>query len=158
MRLQLRPKDTIRDVLRRNRELSLHAYENKDVPFERVVDELAVSRELTTHPIFQVMLVLRNVDETALQFDGVHVEEVDLSMDSAKFDLTVWAEEHGDALDLGFEYAADLFDRHRIEAMAEQFVAFIAHAVAKPDTLVAEVPLLTDRQRTQLLNTLRPSR
>src|SRR5262249_29218222 len=70
------------------RETGLGGYAHQDMPFERVVDEIAPDRNLSRTPLFQVMLVLQNAPEAGLRVPGLELEVVELESGTSKFDMT----------------------------------------------------------------------
>ena len=57
LRVSFAGDPSFRALLRRVREVAVEAYQNQDLPFEKLVAELAPQRELSHSPIFQAMFV-----------------------------------------------------------------------------------------------------
>ncbi|HEX2079919.1 MAG TPA: amino acid adenylation domain-containing protein, partial [Longimicrobium sp.] len=147
LRTDLSGDPPFRRLLHAVRETTLEAYAHQDLPFERLVEEVAPERSLTHSPVFQAFFVLQNVEEGALSMPGVQAERMPLSAAAAKHDLTLAAVEGGDGLQLALFYRTALFDASTIRRLLGQLRVLLQAAAANPDARVSALPLLTDEDR-----------
>ncbi|MFC4121996.1 non-ribosomal peptide synthase/polyketide synthase, partial [Nonomuraea zeae] len=157
LRADLSGDPTFRELLDRVRESSLAAFEHQDVPFERLVEDLAPSRSLARHPLFQVMLNVQNTGEAALELPGVRAAGLPAGESAAKVDLEVLVGEVFDAdgapagLRGTMVAAADLFDRGTAEVLVTRLALVLAAVSADPLTRVSEVEVLDAGERRRVL-------
>nr|WP_275883849.1 non-ribosomal peptide synthetase [Streptomyces sp. FXJ1.172]WEO94732.1 amino acid adenylation domain-containing protein [Streptomyces sp. FXJ1.172] len=146
-----------RDLVARVREGDLAAFENQDVPFQRLVEVLRPERTAARHPLFQVMLALQNNPEAEFDLPGITAELSQLRTGTAKFDLTFDLTEHrggpDDArgIDGVLEFSADLFDRATAESIGERFVRLLEAVAADPGRRIGSVELLSQDERARVL-------
>src|SRR6185295_9813413 len=90
-------------LVARVREMALAAYAHQDLPFERLVEELQPQRSLARSPLFQVSFVL-GVEEAVRELaPGLPLSRLPVDTGTAKYDLTLGLEIHGEALMADFE-------------------------------------------------------
>ncbi|MGA5292083.1 amino acid adenylation domain-containing protein, partial [Streptomyces pseudogriseolus] len=147
LRADLSGNPTFHDVLERVRERSLAAYDNQDMPFERLVERLNPHRSTAYNPFFQVMLSWQP-PVPPLQLPGLDVEVERLETRTAKFDLffDLLPDNEGGAR-CRLEYATSLFDQDTAEALAQRFVRVLGRLVADPERAVATVDVLDETER-----------
>ncbi|MFJ7260471.1 amino acid adenylation domain-containing protein [Streptomyces globosus] len=146
-----------RELLHRVRTADLAAYENQDVPFERLVEVLNPARSMSRHPLFQVMLALHNTAEDLPVLPGAAASALPVEIDAAQFDLHFdltesRAEDGAPAgMDCYVEYAEDLFDRETAQSFADRLVRMLDAFAEDPDQRTAAVALLGTEERELLL-------
>ena len=142
----------------RVRETVLAAQARQDVPFERLVEVLNPARSPARHPLFQVMLADEDVGAAGWQLPGLRVRPEPVPAGAAKFDLTLaFGQDRGAGgapagISAAFEYAADLFDRPAIEALAARLTRLLRQAVAAPARPLSTLAILTTAERRKLLH------
>ena len=139
-------------LLGRVKEAALGAQAHQDLPFERLVEALAPSRDLGHTPLFQVTFNHQRVDEAALtSLDGLRVTPLDRGDVTSPFDLSLETEEDGDRVRATFVYDAALFERATVERWAAHFTELLAGAVERPGDAVGRLPLLRPHERYEQL-------
>ncbi|WP_285529017.1 non-ribosomal peptide synthetase, partial [Streptomyces lavendulae] len=142
---------TFQDFLHQVKTTTLNAYEHQDLPFERLVDELAPERDLSRTPLFQVMLALQNTTHTTWHLTNTDITPLPLHTTTEKFDLLMSVEERSHDLRVQLSYSTDLFGLATIERMAGHFQTLLAHAATTPTTPLSRLPMLTPAEEHQLL-------
>ncbi|WP_234326692.1 condensation domain-containing protein, partial [Streptomyces sp. NRRL S-495] len=173
IRTDLSGDPTFGEVLERVRETGLRAFENQDVPFEKLVEELAPTRSLARHPLFQVMLTLQNTATASgdgrselelLELPGLRVGRQAAGTGVAKFDLGISLGEAFDAqgapagLRGVMVAAADLFDADTADRIAVWLVRVLETVTAEPRTRLAAVAVLGEDERERILTPGRTAR
>src|SRR2546421_1472286 len=158
LRVDVSGDPSFSQLLGRVRETDLAAFENQDLPFERLVEILAPPRSLARHPLFQVMLSFDTNAEVSFDVPGLRVSELEIPpWETAKFDLNFeFRERYGpDGRPAGIagviEYATDLFDHDTVQALARRFNQLLEQLITDPDQPIGRADILTDRERELLL-------
>jgi amino acid adenylation domain-containing protein len=151
LRTDLSGNPTCRELLRRVREVCLGAYAHQDLPFERLVEDLRVDRDLSRNPLFQVMFVLQNAPVKAVDLQGLRLEPVPAEGGTTHFDLTLHIVDTEQGLLATAAYSSDLFDGATITRMLEHFQTLLEAIVNNPERHLSELSLLTDSERRDIV-------
>ena len=153
LRFDLSGGVTFREFLARVRRVTLDAFEHQNLPFEEIVAELNVPRDLSHSPLFQVMFVQRGSPaDRAIEAAGLSVAWQEIENGTAKFDqcLNLW--ETGDGLMGSLEYSTDLFEAKTIQRQLGHYLRLLEAIVSNPDQQLSALPLLSDEERRQSLS------
>ncbi len=146
------------------------ALDHQEYPFALLVERLELERDLSHSALFQVMFVLQKehlADREALaafteavatpgvriNVGGLTLESMVIDQQTARFDLMLAMTEVGEILSASIEYNTDLFDASTISRLAQHFQTLLEGAVSNPEQHLAELPLLADAERQQVLTT-----
>ncbi|MFE7721631.1 amino acid adenylation domain-containing protein [Nocardia rhizosphaerihabitans] len=156
LRTPVDPGTGFRQLLATVRTADLDAFAHADVPFEQLVQVLDPTRSTAHHPIFQVSLSLQNYVEPVLELPGLRFEVEDFDRSSSAFDLTLDLRERFDESGpVGFDgvltYATDLFDAATVRAFATRWRRVLAAVLADIDVRLADIDLLDDSERAELI-------
>ncbi|MCA1634317.1 MAG: condensation domain-containing protein, partial [Acidobacteria bacterium] len=142
LRTDLSGEPTVREVLRRVREVSLGGYGHQDVPFEQLVEELGVERDLSRNPLFQVMFALQNATPETFIRSGLNISIVNIERPIAAFDLSLLLKDTTPGMECMLEYSTDLFESETIQRMMTHFQRVLEWMVGNPRQKLSDLSLL----------------
>lgn len=145
LRTRLGEDETFVEVLRNVKNASLKAYEHQVYPFDLLVDRLGIQRDVSRHPVFDVVvdMINYNFSEFNIEDDWVknrlEISAVGTDSNKSKFDLTLYVYEGKTSMDIKFEYYADLFEFETIEHLAKCYQVLLASIVENPTGIIADL-------------------
>src|SRR6185295_12531064 len=110
-----------------------------------------LERDLSRHPLFQVMLVLQNAPLPTLRDSRLILTPIDVDTTTSSLDLALFFREMGHELHLRAEYSTDLFDAATIQRLLGHLQVLLAGIVADPHRRINALPMLSEDERRQLL-------
>ncbi|PSL21502.1 non-ribosomal peptide synthetase [Chitinophaga ginsengisoli] len=135
------------------RETALEAYANQEYPFNLLVEDIDINRDVSHSAIFDVMIVLRDADEEVpVRGTERRDEELDMHLGGSKFDITFYFKQQSDGLQLQIEYNRELFTHARIKRMGQHLHQLMKAAVATPGTPISRLPYLSAEEQQALLH------
>jgi amino acid adenylation domain-containing protein len=138
------------EVLRRVREVCLGAYAHQDLPFERLVEELHLARNLSCNPVFQVMFVLQNAQVGIFELPGLTLTPLNMDSGTAHFDLTLNVVDTGHKLVVTIAYNTDLFDAPSISRMLQHYKTLLENVCAATNRRLSQLQILSEPEQQQL--------
>ncbi len=152
LRDTVRAKDSFLNVLKKVRQTCIEAYDHQVYPFDKLVDELALARDMSRSPVFDVMAVMHNESEfSRIRFDNVKISEFDFGLFTSKYDVTFTVTETRNDLDVLLEYNTDLFREDRMLRMKNHLEELTKSVVTDPSQSVAHVNILPEWERHKIL-------
>ncbi|HYO56343.1 non-ribosomal peptide synthetase [Archangium sp.] len=151
-RVNLAGDPTFRELLARVREVALGAYEHQELPFERLVDELAPERSLSHSPLFQVVFDVKNPARGSPErLADFELTSLNTRVTNTKFDLSLFMVDHADGMAGVCEYSTDLFEEQTVQRMLGHLKTLLEGVAANAEQRLSKLPLLGEQEKRQLL-------
>ena len=148
--VDLSGRPTFTDLVGRTRQRVLGALGRQDVPFDRLVTELAPHRQAGVPPIFQtVFQVIHDEQGTVSTAGGARFESVAVDTERMSYDL-VCTMVRGDGLRCGLQWRSALYDRAGMLRIADNLAVLLSAVCGDPDEVIWHLPLLGDREHATL--------
>ncbi|MGV7961491.1 amino acid adenylation domain-containing protein [Photorhabdus tasmaniensis] len=153
LRTDLSDNPNFEQLLARNKEFISDSFANT-LPFEQLLEVVKVERSLSYSPIFQIMIVLQNNEQSKLSLEGIEIKLMEVTQQSSKFDLTLNIVSNQKGLLLNWKYNTDIFSQTSISRMAEHFTTLVNNVIETPKIPVFNLSFLNKIEQSYLLEYL----
>ncbi|MGB5927695.1 MAG: amino acid adenylation domain-containing protein, partial [Cyclobacteriaceae bacterium] len=155
LRTRFRGSDSFADLLNNVKQNTVEAFRHQVYPFDKLVGDLALERDPSRSPLFDVMVNLLNID-------GKEVEENDTPVSGgaskstsqlqvSKHDLTFVFSELDSGLSFSIEYNTDLFSEARVSQMMDHVKNLLSAVAADPVTEIINYDYLPQEELNKFL-------
>ncbi|QFG00391.1 amino acid adenylation domain-containing protein [Psychrobacillus glaciei] len=138
------------DLLKMIRKTTLEAFENQDIPFEKLVEEISPEQRGAS-PFFQVAFTYQSHSASLLNIEGLKVKRLPLNSKISKFELTLAIAETTDGINAVFEYNTDLFALETINRMKNHFLMILNEIIKNPEKEISSLNMLTNLEVNEIL-------
>lgn len=140
LRVRVDGSSSFRDLVRQVTQVSLEAFDNQDLPFEKIVEGVGPPRDPQVNPLFQVNVRVHSGGLPTLELPGAQVQPVHIDMGFSRFDLAVEFHVEGDAISGYVEYNRALFDESTVRMVLRRLDALLEGALEDPGSPVWDLP------------------
>ncbi|RBL88157.1 non-ribosomal peptide synthetase [Chitinophaga flava] len=133
---------------------TLKAYEYQDVPFEKIVEQLAPERKGNVNPLFQVMFDLQNAPGAgALQQSNTAAagETIRYGTEMTKFDLSVSISERNGRFRVKVKSHPGIFDISALTGFCRHYEELLLAIIQDPGSAIDRLRILTTADRDRIL-------
>jgi len=127
---------------------------NQDYPFEMLVSDLKIPRDLARNPLFDVFFAYGTA-APSLKIKFAEVKEITVGGSTSKFDITFDIQDAPDGLRWNIEYSDSLYSADTIAGMAGHYLNILRSITGGGDKNLCELDMLAPDDKEQLINRMR---
>jgi amino acid adenylation domain-containing protein len=150
LRIELSPHETFLALMAQLEATVLDASERAFIPFEKLLDELNVERNLNRPPLVQVTFNHRAEHELKLEAGPITVEDFDFDTGFNNFELTLDVVEKSCSLECRFNYNSEVYTATMIESLSGHFEVLLQAIADEPNRPILQLPLLSEQEQRRL--------
>ncbi|MBL3657518.1 non-ribosomal peptide synthetase/type I polyketide synthase [Fulvivirga sediminis] len=153
IRTQIYDEENFAEVVKKVHNNLMEAYRFQAYPFDKLVENSKVERDLSRSALFDVMITMDNtsdVQSSLDQWSGFDLKLFETDTQVSKFDLCFDFTEGEQDLSLRLEYNTDLFSDEMALQLINHYHQLLMNMLQKPEEIVGHVSMLTTQEMYQL--------
>ncbi|MDD5753216.1 MAG: amino acid adenylation domain-containing protein [Methylococcales bacterium] len=148
----IEPSKSFEALLEQIKITATNAFDHQLYPFDVLVDDLTLQRDMSRSPIFDVMLALQNNEMGTPAVEGLSIEPFvkENHWDISRYDLLFHFGEDADGLALDLNFNPDLYSKTRMQRMGNHVLQLFDSILQQPNEAISTLPMLSFSEIEQL--------
>ncbi|MGV3273593.1 surfactin non-ribosomal peptide synthetase SrfAA, partial [Bacillus sp. CIS52] len=143
---------TFTDYLEEVKQTALRAFDAQDYPLEDLLQKIEVQRDTSRNPLFDAVFSMQNANAEDLVMEGIELKHHPFDRKTAKFDLTMTADDTDGGLTFVLEYNTALFKPETAETWKHYWLHLLEAAAENPAAKLSELSLVNETEKQALLD------
>lgn len=155
LRLNLNGERSFNDFFQEVRSTILDAFEHQMYPFDCLVEDLNLKRDMSRSVLFDASLTLLNVgeDQSKVKANKTTPEEIiDLGDVVSKFDIDLSFREIGGEIQFLLEFNTDIYDKGFMNSLIKSFKHLVTAILENPNRPINEYEIISGLDRIRILD------
>ncbi|WP_394775338.1 amino acid adenylation domain-containing protein, partial [Flavobacterium sp.] len=155
IRTQFKEKTSFSEIVNQEKQTLLEAYEHQNYPFDEVIGNLNLKRDMSRSALFDVMVVLQNQGQlknlvSNEELTGLQIKNYEFKSGTSQFDVSFVFIETEEGLSLTIQYNTDLYDVVLIQRMFAHLELLMTQAIEQTSVVVEELSYITAEEKLQV--------
>ncbi|MBF4488253.1 condensation domain-containing protein, partial [Flavobacterium sp. CSZ] len=155
IRTQVEEKSSFSDLLQKEKQTLLEAYEHQNYQFDQLIGKLNLKRDVTRSALFDVVIILQNHHQletfsSSQTLNALEVADFEFERKTSQFDISFQFVER-EGLTLSVDYNTDIYQGADIERLMHHFSALMESVFLDPSVKIENINYLIAEERQELL-------
>lgn len=129
----------------------LSCFEHQVYPFDELVNQLNLKRDVSRNPLFDTMFIFQNNGNPEVNFGDIKAKYYIPDMHISKFDLSLEITPENDQLNLSLEYRTDLFENWFIQNMLNHYTNILKAIIDNANITIKDIDMLSSEEKNKIL-------
>lgn len=130
----------------------MKAYENAEVPYDRIVEIAGESNDGNRNALFDILLSYQDFEmESDQLLSGMKYEMEEVISPASKFDMELLIADQKDGTSFRIVYAKELYQEATIKRLSDTLVQIIKEVIANPLIVVRELSGIQEEEKEKLI-------
>ncbi|TNE54077.1 MAG: amino acid adenylation domain-containing protein, partial [Bacteroidetes bacterium] len=151
LRFDLNLRESFDSFLEHTQEMLLRDMEHQHFPFDQLLDELKIDRNLNRNPLYDVMIVVQNMDLKELKTKELSFHQLPYDNGFSQLDLSLFVFERGEEIELSITFNKELFRRESVDLFMKHYLHLLEFAISNEDRQLGTLEFLLPEEKEQIL-------